>query len=167
MKRTLICGHSVRIQAIREARDGTCFNSGNATGQPQRETTAASAARTLHHTPSPRDDAHRIDQESDHRFPRDGDRDIGPRQRRAVFGALAQKCALVGRHGRTREAGNRRRGLARACREGQAQFSYSEPRSGRRQPCSSRRTGSPLAPTQKAQPRSGRRPPCCPDPRGE
>src|SRR5262249_62251791 len=51
-------------------------------------------------------------------------------------------------HGRTRKAGN-------------------EPRIGRRQPCSSRRTGSPLAPTQKAQPRSDRRPPCCPDPRGE
>src|SRR5262249_24913095 len=81
--------------------------------------------------------------------------------------ALAQERALVGRDRRTRKAGDEsayrhRRGLARACREGQAQLSCSEPRIGRRQPCSWRRTGSPLAPTQKAQPGSDRRPLCYP-----
>src|SRR5262249_19849448 len=74
----------------------------------------------------------------------------------------AQERALVGRDRRTRKAGDEsayrhRRGLARACREGQAQLSCSEPRIGRRQPCSWRKTGSPLAPTQKAQPGSDRR----------
>src|SRR5262249_32893834 len=64
--------------------------------------------------------------------------------------AFAQERALMGRYGRTRKAGNEsayrhRRGLARACREGQAQLSCSEPRIGRRRPCSWRRTGSPPA----------------------
>ena len=65
--------------------------------------------------------------------------------------ALAQQRALGGRHRRTRKPGDEsayrhRRGLARACRKGQAQLSCSEPRIGRRRPCRWRRTGSPLGP---------------------
>src|SRR5262249_61951718 len=62
--------------------------------------------------------------------------------------ALAQERALVGRYSRTRKAGDEsayrhRRGLAPACREGQAQISCSEPRIGPRRPFSRGRTSLP------------------------